>query len=636
MAKVAGKFSRRAQDSSLGRLVDEVISTRPDIIKREVGSELDFIESAQGLNLSLYPLQRLIVKATFGIPIDYKPIKVPIWDIMKEKLLFEFTEEEAVHYLYNEGLCNVQDWRDIPPRGFSTVVGYAGRRGGKSEIVASISGAHLRNLLMIENPQKHYKLAPGSPIDFSFMGTDDTGAQRIYSKLRSRVNGSPFYTPYIRVNNVDEMQFVTEADRANRDVLPSINVKSYPCTTQAARGPSNYFLALDEFQFFRSTRDTNSSDMYKAATPSTAQFAPVDDPERPDSKVLVISSPAQRVGKMYDLHTLALSEGVASGIFTIRLSTVLLNPRIPRDWLRKELKENPDTFKAEVGGEFLDGAGSYVPPEKFNILIQPRQNLTRFSLNSVGRKFFWGLDYGTKHDATALAIGHMEMRDRGVCLIYDYIDRMMVGEAFTGPGVLNGERVKDLSELDLPDILAWLVYMQQVLPCFKGATDQHGGTTLKQLLHINGINTFELVHLTESINSKMYMALKGFIDNSCAEFPDVPKFKTEFNNLEAEFRNKYVLRVEAPSEKGAHDDMADAVALVAYQAQQWLESDGNLDLDPSGRVLQVDPRILNPTSLVNPNDISLRDLQIRVRQERIGDGLMLPVGLPIMPRRRKW
>jgi hypothetical protein len=620
MAVRAGKFSKRAQESTLGQIVDEVLRAGTENVGADTGSELDFIESPQGLGLSLYPLQRIIVKATFGIPLDYKPVTVPIWDTMKENLLYEFTEEEAVRWLYDQGRCNVCDWNsEVPEGGFGTVVAYAGRRGGKSEIVAAISGAMLRNLLGIDSPQRHYALADGSVIDFSFMGTDDTGAQRIYTKLRQRINAAPFFNPFIRVNNVDEMQFVTRADRGNRDVLPSINVKAYPCTTQAARGPSNYFLALDEFQFFRSSKETNSEDVFKAATPSTAQFAPPDDPETPDSKVLVISSPANKVGKMYELHATALSEGAASGIFTMRLSTVELNPRIPRNWLIKELKQNAATFKAEIGGDFLDGSGSYVPEAKFNLCIdRERPNQVHFDPSAIGRKFFWGLDLAMKNDGTGLAIGHLELTEgKGIELIFDYVDRMICGESFTGPGVIDGAHVKDLTELNLTDIIAWLFHMHQILPCFKGLTDQHAGAHFKQLLQLNGITAMELVHLNDQINSKMYFALQGFINHVAARFPHNPRFEIEFKMLEASFRNKYVLKVEAPQEKGAHDDMSDACAIVAMLAQQWLEEEGNLDLDPTAKILQINPFITPNQPVVDPSGVSIRDLQVLDRMRRI-------------------
>lgn len=621
-ANKAGKFSKRAQESSLGQLVDQVLKQQDPRRREDLGSELDFITSPTGLGITLYPTQRIIVKAAFGIPLDYHETIVPVWDAMKENLLYEMTETQFVRYLFDQGRCNVEDWRDIPKKGFGTLVLYAGRRGGKSQVVSGIGASCLRNLLAVADPQHYYGLVKGAEISFTMMGTDEDSSDRLYQKLRADVNGSPFFTPYIRNNDELEMRFVTERDRDGRDVVPSISVKAYPCTTRSARGPSNYFLALDEFQFFRSSKDANSDDLYKAATPSTSQFAPPDDPENADSKIIVISSPSTRVGKMYELHRTALEEGISSNIFTMRVSTVEMNPRIPRSKLAQDLKENPDTFKAEFGGNFLDGSGSYVPEIQVEHCIDKgRENLTRFSMSTVGRKYFWGLDLGMKNDATALAIGHLEMVEgSGIQLIYDYIDRMMVGERYDGPGVDRVDAMQKYDgykELDVVDIVKWLYHMQQILPCFQGATDQHAGAHFKQLLQINGIVAMELRHLNDQINSKMYFALQGMVNHAAARFPDVPKFILEFKMLEATYRNKYVLSVEARSEKGAHDDMSDAAALVALLAQEWLEKEGKLDLDPTGRVLQVNPNLFPPVPISDINGVSMRDLQVMERTQRI-------------------
>lgn len=634
MAKGSGKFSQKNRDSGLGKLVDEALTSRRIASPSEGPNALEFIEDKQfGFGVTLSQVQRIMVKITFGIPMDFRMGKVPVWDMYKEKLLYTFENDiDYLSYVYNEGRTNISNWLDASPFGYSTVNLIVGRRGGKSEIVAAMGGVKLKNLLTLYDPQDYYGLIKGSPIDLTMLGTDEESSTTVFDKLSARINACSFFNPYIRQNDKQVMTFVSEADRHNRDIRPSITAAAYACTTRGIRGPSSIFLALDEFAHFRSSKDANSEDIWTAATPSTARFPNKQDPERVDSLIMMISSPLNKIGQMYESHKNALEEGITSETFTFRCSTVEMFPLIPRARLAQFRKESGDAYKAEYGGEFLDGAGSYIPPQKFNICIdEERENLTQFAIQSVGRKYFWAVDYGTQNDATALAIGHLEMVEGlGVGLIFDYIDRMMVGEPFTGPGVLNGERVKNMTELDIRDVISWLVYMHNVLPCYRGVTDQHGGTTLKQLLQINGITTMELVHLTDQINSKMYYALKGYVENGTASFPNVSKFKTEFNMLEASFKSKYVLKVEAPKERGAHDDMADAAALVAWLAQLWLEDEGKLDLDPTGRALQVNPRIMNPNVVINPNDVTLRDLQVGARMDKLGIGLMLPPALQIV------
>ena len=623
------------KNNTLGHMTEDLVRGGGSKGLEDQGYALDFIESPQGLNMKLYPAQRLIVKCVFGIPIDYKEQQIVMWDSLKqEKSPKSVSESEFLHILHDQGRCNVDDWRDIPPWGFGTSVIFAGRRAGKSQIVSAIAASCLRNLLAIYDPQEYYKLVPGSTVDFTFIGTDEDSSTRLYDKLKADVIRSAFFAPYmVKSPNMTEMGFISEADRARRIQRPSINVAAFACTTRAVRGPSSYFLALDEFQHFRSGKDANSDDLYKAATPSTSQFPNADDPERADSRILVISSPLGKIGKMYDLHKTALERGIESDIFTIRLSTAEMNPRLPAKKLAEDYQNNPETFPAEFGGEFIDGSGSYVPPQKFDVCVIPgKQNIIQFTPHAIGRKYFWGFDFGTQNDATALAIAHLELVEgkSSIVLVYDYIDRMMVGEAFTGPGVKDGARIAQMKELDVFDVLDWLVYMNNILPCYKGMMDQHSGTTLKQLLHLNSITTIELIHLTDQINSLMYFALKGYVDHGNAWFPDVEKFKKEFKQLVAEYKSKYVLRVQAPTEKGAHDDMADAVAEAAYLAQKWIEEEGKLELDPTAASLRPDPRVANPCSIVDPNNVSARDLSVMARQDKIAREAFLPPGIQVV------
>jgi hypothetical protein len=184
----------------------------------------------------------------------------------------------------------------------------------------------------------------------------------------------------------------------------------------------------------------------------------------------------------------------------------------------------------------------------------------------INQKYFWGLDLGMQHDGTALSICHWEPlpSNLGAKLVYDYIDRLMVGEG----------KYEGFKQLPLEDILEWLQKMNDILPCHKGATDQHGGSMLVQLLQTYGINGLDLVHLTSGINSQMYLVLKGLMEQKKTSFPNVPKFHEELKLVEANYMGKYQIRVQAPAEKDAHDDMCDSTALASWVAQQWSIGEG--------------------------------------------------------------
>src|ERR1700739_423290 len=226
------RFKKPTDNSVFGKIIEGGIEDASKLL-----NAIDFIESPQGLNINLFPLQRLMVKCIFAVPIDYKPLMIPMWDVFREKLLREVTEEECLHILHEEGRCNIADWRDIPERGFNEAAIFAGRRGGKSQVVSAIGAYKLYTLLNIRSPQEYFELVPGSPIDLTFMAQDDSGASRLYEKLREDINRAPFFNPYLQDSSSSWSGFVSDADRLKRDTTPTINVRSFPCTTNAARGP---------------------------------------------------------------------------------------------------------------------------------------------------------------------------------------------------------------------------------------------------------------------------------------------------------------------------------------------------------------------------------------------------------------
>src|SRR5271157_2405000 len=277
------RFSKAAQNSPFGASLAAGIED-----PSKLQNAIEFIEGPNGIGIVLRPVQRVVVKSIFGVPFDFHPAwadripgwgYVPMFDIFRDKKLrADVTEAEYLHITYNEGRCNVDDWRDIPrvgttDGGFNEACIFAGRRGGKSELVAAIAAYKLYLLLNVRCPQEHFGLFPGSIIDFTFLAQDENGAHRLFKKLREQVlKAFNFFGPYLKDTNAKDLAFVTLADREKQDMTPTITVSCLPCTTNAVRSPSSIFLALDEFAHFRSAKGSTSDDMYAAASPATIDF----------------------------------------------------------------------------------------------------------------------------------------------------------------------------------------------------------------------------------------------------------------------------------------------------------------------------------------------------------------------------
>lgn len=577
------RFSQQTRESRLGQLVNSQITDGSNLM-----DALEFMESPMGLGLSLYPVQRVLTKLIFGIPMDKYERKVPIYDLWCDKLLYTLSDTEYIKYLADNGRINITDWREAKVDGYDEADLIVGRRGGKTALVAGIGCYKLYKLLNLRDPQAYYGLQPGSPIDFTMMAQDGEGSDRLLAAFRADVNHAPFFAPFLR-HAGDELQFISEADRNGRDVASSIKVVSLACTTNSVRGPSSILLLLDEFAFYRNQIGSNSDAMYEAAAPATMQFKAggVREGKR-ESMILIITSPGLKIGKYYTLYRDAMEEGNASETLAFRCSTAEMNPRSDANFLHRQYRANPEKFMAEYGGEFLGTSGTFAPAAIIEQCVDSeRKNVEHFSPELVGRKFFWGLDLGIRKDATALAVSHWEkLPERGVTLVFDYISRKMVGLG----------QYTDVKELPLDELLAWIFEVHQQLPCFDGATDQFGGAWFVQLLKSKEVEGMNLLHLTPAINSQMYLTLRNLMENKQVIFPDNPEFLQEMKLLEASWANKYQIKVEAPNEKNAHDDMADAVAISAYRAQQWALGDGEREIYDLSNSM-----ILPPNPFANPN-----------------------------------
>jgi intein/homing endonuclease len=90
-------------------------------------SVIDYIEADWGLQMKLFPVQRFIVKLYYNLPLDTREKTITITDKFNTRVDYKFTEMEYLHFLYNEGRCNINN-QDQDRRQLILAIG---RRGGK-------------------------------------------------------------------------------------------------------------------------------------------------------------------------------------------------------------------------------------------------------------------------------------------------------------------------------------------------------------------------------------------------------------------------------------------------------------------------------------------------------------------------
>jgi intein/homing endonuclease len=96
--------------------------------KREAANIIDFVESPWGLDLRLFPVQRVILKAHYGIALDTKEKRIHVSDFRRESYI-AMTEAEYLKHLFDEGRCNIREIEEGKER--REMVLAIGRRSGK-------------------------------------------------------------------------------------------------------------------------------------------------------------------------------------------------------------------------------------------------------------------------------------------------------------------------------------------------------------------------------------------------------------------------------------------------------------------------------------------------------------------------
>jgi len=143
-------------------------------------SIIDFAESSWGIGMSLYPVQRVILKAHYGIPLDdtVEFLVDTSWRLDKK---VKFTEASYLRYLYDEGRSNVREV--IPGRERREMVLSIGRRSGKTTISAAIAAYETYKLILKADPHTYYGIMPSNPIQIISIATDKDQAGILYQDV---------------------------------------------------------------------------------------------------------------------------------------------------------------------------------------------------------------------------------------------------------------------------------------------------------------------------------------------------------------------------------------------------------------------------------------------------------------------
>ena len=568
----------------------------------DVVDVITFIESAWGLHLRLYPVQRIILKAHYGMALDDNPLDIPLdipidqthpqwndswaehlddegfykWrivvtDFRRENVQYT-TEAGYLRFLHDEGRCNIREV--VPGKQRREMVLSVGRRSGKTLITSCIVAYENYKLLLLGNPQKHYGSSQSNVIQLISVATDRDQAGLLYREASGHFTKCDFFKPYAANATQSFATFQTPFDierygsyADNQKARFSINVTFRSCVAKGLRGGANILVALDEVAHFGDKGQASADEVYQAVEPSTRTFSPKDprNPTRPigenEGRIILISSPLGKQGLFFKQYRLGFgSNKAADNLLCIQAPTWEVTPTVPAETFVASYLKDPNVFFTEFGAEFSDRTRGWIT-DKADLMACVDPNLRPKPRAPSRMPHFMGLDVALVGDYTSVAIGH---NDANGNVVLDYIDRIKAGEG----------DYEHLDRLEFDDVADWVYDLSRRFYISEGMFDQWSGIPMEQALKKRGLSTLKSVHHTRNLSSQMFQNFKNLmLDKKMTLFdwpiPDGDDHSahiTELLELQGEFISKYIIKVEAPKIEGKHDDLSDALIRMVWTA----------------------------------------------------------------------
>lgn len=540
-----------------------------------VADIIEFVESPWGLNpegnLFLFPVQRVILKAHYGLELDDEtPFRISDW--RREKFRY-VTEKEYLHLLYEEGRCNI---KEVDHQRREMVLSI-GRRSGKTFLAAAIAAYETYKLILKGDPQAYFGLPSANNIQIISVATDKDQAGLLYQEASGHFRNCGFFGPYTANNTQSFARFQTpkDIDRYGRymddqTAKATLKVTFRSCIAKGLRGAGNIVVILDEMAHFTDEGQSSAEAVYGAVTPSTATFSqknPKDTREAigdGEGRIISISSPLGRQGMFYKLFGIGMQGGTAGeNMLCIQAPTWEVNPTVPASELEKHYLKDATVFFTEFGASFSDRTKGWLEdPADLITCVDPK---ARPAVQGIPRRpHFLGLDLGLVGDGTAVAIGHLDAEER---VVLDYIDQIKAGEG----------RYANQERLEFDDVADWILELSRRFYIAEGMFDHWAGIPFEQALVKRGLRQCRVEHMTRNLNSDIFKNFKDMMWDRRLVLYDWPPPKEgqdhcsyirELMELQAEFHSKYVIEVHAPKMPGKHDDLSDALVRMVWLASQ--------------------------------------------------------------------
>jgi len=483
-------------------------------------SEVEFIESAEGLGFPMFPMQRLIIKAFYGLP-------------------FDEAERGMMDRLVAEGKTT---WK--PGQKYSELVLKCGMKGGKTELISAMSCVEEWKLYLLGDPQAHYGLPKGKEIYIINVATDKEQAKdTVFASTEARIKNSKFYSQ----RDFKSGQYTFEFPHTHTKML------SGHSNSASIVGRTAKLVLFDELARFTEKKTGRSSGktVYTSLTRSTAPF-------RDDARIASLSSVIHEEDMICELFDLSKEIPSMLGFW---LATWEINPNLPFDcqYLQNELKKSPEDFWRDFGCQ---------PAKAIEKYIRDRLKIKKMFV--AGRKA--GLVNPFSDEGTLKDSFHGEEDVNYFMHLDPAVNNCSFGMAIAGKkgGIISvplayGVVAKGNSEIDFEELKVLIGLILDRFPNMnKVSFDSYIAASLAQYITKRGVNVEFM-----SVQKSQYDAFKieGLYREIIRTYPN--------RVLDRELKGLDLLngkKIEKPA-KGSKD-ISDAVAGAVSHAINDIQSEG--------------------------------------------------------------
>ncbi len=493
---------------------------------------LDFVRRKDFLNFQLFPMQEIILKIFYGLPLDED-------------------EKKKVEYLVEDKRCT---WDGIDHEHKELVL-VAGMRGSKT-VLASVMACieeHecYKHYIDKGSVSAEYGFAENQQIFILIVATNETQAlDTSMAAIRSRIRSSDYYRA--RGAAIKEL----ETDFKFFDT--NLTIRSGHSNSASLAGKTSKAVIIEELSRFKDSRSGNRSSrpVYETVTRGTASFGN-------DGKIINITSPLEITDFCFELFR--ASQDVDNMVGFV-LPTWEMHPNIKRYksqctakhhvHLEAEFRKNPEGAERDYGCECSKALEAYFRmqdkiDQACSVEREPIDSMGRFSDDFRGESrhtYFMHGDPAIKNDRFGICVGHPE-EDKVVIDLLHYFEAPKGGE------------------VDIEEIEGFFMNVLDRFQIDTASFDTWAIPSVKQAIEKRGVNFKNLL-----VNKEVYDNLKDLIYND-----KLICFKNEI--VIKELKGLLLINgrnVDHP--KNGSKDVADSLAGVASHCAKYLSNERSLDI----------------------------------------------------------